>query len=449
MKSLSRVVWSEGMHLGPHEFQAQSRYFEESIHFAASTLWRRGYGFSGCTLDAEALRNGTLNLIHACGIFPDGTPFHMPQADPAPAPRPIAADFSPTADSLTVHLAVARHKRQARNCALQPNDLTTRYVSEAREFNDDTSGSDIRKVQVGRKNIRFVLESELNEDLASLPLGRIRRDGAGHFVFDPEFIPPCVQISASERIMLLVRRLIEILQAKSDSLSRSAAAPVSPTGQFSQRDIAHFWFIHAVNSALSALQHIWSTKRGHPEELFIELSRLGGALCTFSLESHPRSLPAYDHDHLETCFDQLDRHIRNHLELIVPTNCITIPLTRSAEWYWEGDVADTRCLGRSRWIFGIRAKLNEPELIHRTPQLVKVCSAKFVGELVRRAIAGLALVHLPVPPPAVPAQLESQYFAISKDGPFWDHIVQTRRVGIYVPAELPDAELELVVLLDR
>src|SRR4051794_35998425 len=36
MRSLSRVVWFEGMYLGPHHFQAQSRYFEDSTNFATS-----------------------------------------------------------------------------------------------------------------------------------------------------------------------------------------------------------------------------------------------------------------------------------------------------------------------------------------------------------------------------------------------------------------------------
>jgi type VI secretion system protein ImpJ len=84
----------------------------------------------------------------------------------------------------------------------------------------------------------------------------------------------------------------------------------------------------------------------------------------------------------------------------------------------------------------------------RTPQLVKICSAKFVGDLVRRAMAGLPLRHLPSPPPALPAKVETQYFLISKEGPFWDNIVQTRALGIYVPGDLPDAEIEVYVVLD-
>lgn len=445
MKFLSRVVWSEGMHLGPHEFQAQNRYFEDAIQFATDSLRFCGYGLSGCTLDAEALRNGTISLTHACGIFPDGLPFHMPQGDPFPAARPIADVFPPTAESLTLHLAVAARRPSGRNCSLNGSTEGVRFLAEPREFNDENSGMDTRSVKVGRKNVRFVLEHEVTEELVSVPIARIRRDGAGNFVYDTDFIPPCVQISASERLMLLVRRLIEILEAKSSSLSRSGGGGA----QFSPRDISNFWLLHAVNSGLTALTHLWVSKRGHPEELFVEMSRLAGALCTFSLDAHPRDLPAYDHDHPERCFTQLDIHIREHLETIIPTNCVTIALQKIADCFYEGDVIDSRCLGRSRWILGVRSAVSEPELITRTPQLVKICSAKFVGELVRRAIAGLPLTHLPTPPTAIPAKVEAQYFSVSKDGPFWEHIVQTQRVGVYVPVELPEAELELFAVLDR
>src|ERR1700693_5800378 len=88
MKLLSRVVWSEGMYLGPHHLQVQGRYFEDSIQFATSSLWFAAYGLAGVELDADALHNGTLSLLHARGIFPDGLPFNMPEGEaPPPAPR--------------------------------------------------------------------------------------------------------------------------------------------------------------------------------------------------------------------------------------------------------------------------------------------------------------------------------------------------------------------------
>src|SRR5579875_3347737 len=41
MRNLSRVVWSEGMYIAPHHFQAQNRYFEDSVQNDCSC---RGWG---------------------------------------------------------------------------------------------------------------------------------------------------------------------------------------------------------------------------------------------------------------------------------------------------------------------------------------------------------------------------------------------------------------------
>src|SRR5437016_7705912 len=134
MKSLSRVVWQEGMYLGPHHFQAQSRYFEDSIHFATAALWPHTHGLVGCALDEEALTNGTVSIVHARGIFPDGLLFHMPESDPLPLARNIAELFPPTRDKVTVLLAVATHKEDGLNCSLsasQPQD-GNRYTSDTR-----------------------------------------------------------------------------------------------------------------------------------------------------------------------------------------------------------------------------------------------------------------------------------------------------------------------------
>src|SRR5215470_2809458 len=99
---LSRVVWQEGMYLAPHHFQAHGRYFEDSIRFSISALWKEPYGLLGSLLDEEALRNGTLSLIHARGVLPDGLPFLMPECDALPPPRPIGDLFPPERDRLMV-----------------------------------------------------------------------------------------------------------------------------------------------------------------------------------------------------------------------------------------------------------------------------------------------------------------------------------------------------------
>ena len=451
MKLLSRVVWSEGMHLGPHHFQVQSRYFEDSIQFAVSSLWFAAYGVAGLELDSEALRNGTVALVHARGIFPDGLPFNMPESDALPAPRAIADLFPPTRDAITVLLAIPPRKPNGVNCAIETNPVSpvdARYLAESKVLHDENTGADERPVRFGRKNLRLVVDTEPAGDLVTLPLARVMRDGAGHFIYDPQFVPPVLGIGASQRLMEILRRLIEILNEKSATISRGPTASGGIAAEFSTREIANFWLLHAVNSALAPLRHLYMAKRGHPEELYREMARLGGALCTFALDSHPRSLPVYDHMNLSDCFDALDRHIRAHLETIVPTNCLSIPLASAGNYYYEGQVSDQRCLGRARWVLAVRADMGEAELMVEAPHLIKVCTPPFVRELVRRALPGMTLTHLPVPPAAISARVETQYFGVARTGPCWDHIVQTRTVGLYVPGEFANPEVEILVVLD-
>jgi type VI secretion system protein ImpJ len=448
MKNLSRIVWSEGMYLAPHHFQAQSRYFEDSIDFTASALWLEPWGFSACRFHEEALLNGSLVLLDARGILPDGLPFAMPDGDALPPPRRIADLFPPSRDKVTVLLCLPERKPDGRNCLESPGEAgDARYVAEPRPTTDESTGRDEKPVLFGRKRFRLLLETEPCEGMLAMPAARIMRDGSGRTVFDPDFIPPCLTIAASERLMRLLARLIDLLDEKSVALAAGGAAAGRTWTEYSTRDTAPFWMLPTVNSAIAPLRELHAARHAHPERLFLHLLRLAGALCTFSLESSPRDLPAYDHASLEAGFSALERHIRNHLEIIVPTAAIAIPLRRTSECFWEGSVADQRCLDRARWILEVRAAAGEVEVISRTPQLVKVCSRLYVAKLVERALPGMALTHLPSPPPALAARVDAHYFSISRAGPCWDHIVETREVGVYVPGDLPGAELELLVLL--
>jgi type VI secretion system protein ImpJ len=450
MKHLSKVVWHEGMYLGPHHFQVQSQSFEDLVHFSTSSLWFAPYGVISCQLDADALKNGILSLVHARGLFSDGLAFQMPDADALPPVLNINDLFSATRQSLIVLLAVPQWRPDGPNCALdsEPSQVELRYQAELRTLPDENTGRDEKQIQIGRKNIRFALDIQDNSGLITLPVARVLRDGSGRFIFDPSFIPPCLQISASERLLVIARTLVDILDEKSASLSRARRATAQGRAGYSSEEIASFWFVHTVNESLSVLRHLSVSERGHPEQLYLEMSRLAGALCTFGLDSHPETLPPYNHDDLEKCFGPLNQHIRAHLELVVPSNCVLIPLVLAGRNFRNGDVLDQRCLDRARWILAVRADTGEAEIIAKTPRLVKVCSKDLLPELVKTALPGLGLVHLPIPPSAIAPKVEFQYFGISRTGSSWEHIVQTRKVGVYVPDDLPGAEIELLVVLE-
>jgi type VI secretion system protein ImpJ len=444
---LSRVVWQEGMHLAQHHFQAQSRYVETAVHFALSSLFFAPYGLTGITLDGDALHNGTIVLQHAQGIMPDGLPFDIDASDAPPAPFVIGDRFSPTHDSHLVMLTIPAYQPDRANCLPPdgPSAPRARFAPVAISVLDDTRGRDERSVSVGRKNFALALDDAVAADHIAMPIARVRRGGKGHFVYDPEYIPPLLHLGASARLLEIVQRLVNVLDEKSSSMSRGRTGSVA---DFARQEVAGFWLLHTVNASVAPLRHLLQVKRVHPERLYVEMARLAGGLCTFSLDAHPHDIPLYDHDQLTDCFDTLDRFIRAGVELVSPTHSVVIPLSRTAPSLYTAAVTDPRCLGPSRWILGVRSNLDPVTLATRVPQLVKFCSRAWIQELVRRAFPGMSLTHLPIPPAGITPRSDAQYFLIAQTGGCWETMRKQPEIGVYVPDGIPMPELELTVLLD-
>jgi type VI secretion system protein ImpJ len=447
MRPLSRLVWSEGMHLAQHHFQAQNRYFEHSIGFALQHLFPASYGLLGCELDGDALHNGVVALLHARGVMPDGLAFHFPDCDPLPPSRDIRELFLPTEQSRVVILAVPPYREDGRNCALDGSGVEDlRYIGEELAVSDETTGIGTQPVRVGRKNFRLLLDTEGDAAAVRLPIARVRRDGSGHFVYDPEYVPPCLQIGASRRIVDLLARLTDILAAQSDALAGARREGAGDAADPAQQ-VARLWMLHTIHSSLGPLRHHLTSRRSSPEQVYTDLARLAGALCTFTLDTNPRDLPPYDHDHLEQCFTELDRWIRANLEVVAPSRCVTIPLTRSREFLFTGTVEDARALHPSRWILEVALEHLDPNAGTQLPRLLKVCAAKHIVRLVKEGLPGLVIEHLAVPPAEIPVRSQRQYFAVSLDGPCWAAIVKSSEVGVYTPDTAAVKELNVLAVL--
>jgi type VI secretion system protein ImpJ len=447
MKFLSRVVWSEGMHLGPHHFQTQSRYFEDTLWFLNSNLRQEPWGFLHFSIDTEALRNGLAILNFASGILPDGLIFDLPDCDSVPDPAQLSGLFASTDSEIILHLAIPPRLDQGLDCDLGGGP-SARYGAVQRTLRDDSVGQGENSVSFARKNLALLSQAQLTDHTVSFPIARVFRDGTGGFACDPDFIPPCLRISACESLVLLLHRLVQAIDEKIASTRNMRLG----SGRFelgtSALDVANYWFLHALCSTLPALRHHLQDRRSHPEEVYRDLVRLAGALSTFALESARDEIPQYRHRDLTSTFRELDSLIRRYLEIVAPSNSVTLQFSKADNYIYAAEVKDERCLRRARWIFGIRSSLTDSLILRQTPKLIKVCSAEGVAKLVQRALPGLELMHLPVPPAALHAQADMHYFSISLSGACWQHILQTKQVGVYLPGDLGDASFELTIITE-
>src|SRR5260370_10725535 len=128
-------------------------------------------------------------------VCEDAGAYKSPAGTAHPPVQNINELFSPTRESLIVLLAVPPRRPEGPNCALngETSEMELRYQAESRTLPDANTGRDERDIQVGRKNIRFAVETQPNKGLVTLPVARVLRDGAGRFIFDPGFIPPSRQ----------------------------------------------------------------------------------------------------------------------------------------------------------------------------------------------------------------------------------------------------------------
>jgi type VI secretion system protein ImpJ len=454
MSKAQKVVWTKGMFLMPQHFQAQDEYFEQLLEFRAANSAFANWGFSALGIDEASLANGLFTLRHCAGVMPDGLIFDMPVVDEVPPGRPVKEMFPATEVTLDVYLAIPQERPSSVNFTMLSKSSSatngqtaTRYVAETRDVIDATLGSDEKPIQVGKKAFRLLFEGESLEGFSRMRIAQIARNASGAYVVGPKFIPPLINVAASDYLMVLARRQVEVLTAKASSLGRPHRQRGQDRPDFTTTEVADFWLLHTVNSCLPELRHIWKVRRGHPDVLYRAMLRLAGALTTFSMSESLDDLPDYDHANLGESFTALDETILRLLEIALPTKCLTIPLHLTDKLVWSGAISDERYLKDSQFVLSVSASLPVDELIAKFPQLAKLSSPDDTSRLIRNSLPGVTLRHLSSPPPGVRITLDNQYFGLVQSGKLWEDLVKARAVNVFVPSEIASPKMELLVVL--
>jgi type VI secretion system protein ImpJ len=449
MKQLRPVIWNKGTFLTPQHLQVQDRFLEDALQFRLEALKFCAWGFSELVIDQQKLATGQFAISRASGIFPDGLLFDIPDADPAPPSKALVEAFEPGVQSLDIYLTVPDYRQRGLNVAIGQKDAGTRYIAEVASFRDENTGSSEKPVQVARKNLRFMTEGENREGNSALRVANVEKAAGETLRLNPRFVPPLLDIHASEYAQGVIRGIIEILAARSSQLSSTRRQKNQSLADFTASDIANFWLLYTVNSHFPIFSHMFEAKRAHPEELYSAMVELAGSLTTFSPKLKPRDLPLYDHDNLGPMLAGLDDKLRSLLQTVVPTNVVSLPLKLTQPSIYATALAEEKYLADTRMYLAVNAEAGESFVIQKVPQAVKVCSATHIDHLVQKALPGVELKHLTNPPNAIPVKLKYQYFSLNQSGPAWEAIRRSRNVAAYVPEDLPKPQLELIILLPQ
>ena len=447
IRALDRVVWAKGMLLTPQHFQAHGNYIDDAVQFRFVASLFANWGILSVACDEDELPNGQFRLTEFRAVLPDGTLIDCPSVDRAPSARPFSQYFPPNQDVLDVFIAIPE-RVQGQNVSISANGDSSsrvRYTASVREIRDENGLDEDKPVQFAEKNLTVLFGNQPGNGFVRIRAAQIVRTAQGSFALSQDFIPPLLNIAASGALMSLLKRQIEILGSKAQSLGAGRRQRGKAAADFNVSDSANFWLLHTVNSFLPELTHIWNVRRGHPEPLYVSMLKLAGALATFSFETDVRSLPAYDHDNLGTCFAQLDAAIRALVETILPSRFVAISLKQNQR-IWSGDTEGERWGPNSQMYLAIAAEMGVDDLIRKTPNLVKIAASDEINNLITHALPAITIRHSTAPS-ALPYRVDCQYFAVNQSGRLWEAVVRTKKLSLFIPPELQGARPELFVVL--
>lgn len=431
----------------PQHFQQQALWEQCANDRIARIASPDAWGVIDVTLDSQALAVDRLQLSKLDLRLPDGTLIDSETADWLPAARNLA-DVPAQAGTVTVLAGVALADPQGGNCA-EPGEKPARPRRVTREYRQvaDLIGDGHEEISVERHIVALLFDFEQTGDYVTCPVARLVRTQNGRFEADDAFVPPCLFVSASTRLTQRMRRLSEILTAKSASLAVRRKERSDQIADFAVSDVALFWLLHTVNSAWPELARLAQAPDQHPERLYAALARLAGSLLTFSTTETLQAIPAYDHRAPEPVFAELESLIRTLLDAVIPSRVVPIALERLRGSMWLGRINDDRLTEGADYYLSVRAAMPAHALLEQLPSLCKTGAPDEVEQVVNSALAGIRLHPVSRLPAAIPLRIENQYFALDASDPAFGRMIDARACQIYLPASIPDPKLELYAVL--
>ncbi|MEN3332494.1 MAG: type secretion system protein ImpJ [Blastocatellia bacterium] len=448
MSRYRKVVWNEGMLLTPHHFQQSDNYQEELLNSRLNSVVPYGWGILELQINSEAIANGYFEIVHCQAVMPDGLVVNIPEADTAPDARPIEGRFDAAAESLDVYLSIPAKRVGAINFQANGGEggQMPRYLQQVGVVVDETNGENEQQMAFARGNFRILFADELRDGYSAIKIARLERTATGQLALSEKYIPPVLKLSASKWLFGMLSQIIEILIRKSSTLGEQRRQSAASLGVFNMGEVAPFWLLHTVNSAIPTLRHLFHTPLVHPERLYLEMARVEGELMTFATDRHPRDIVAYDHKDLFLTFSRLNAEIRDLLERVIPTRCVAIPLEQTRETLYVGRVHDDQLLKNATFFLGVGAQIAENRLIERVPRVVKIAALDVINTVVGAALPGVMLTHASPPPAPIPTRLGFHYFGLENRGPSWEEICDSKNLAIHVPQEFPDVKLEMYAI---
>lgn len=438
----NKVMWTEGMFLQPQHFQQQDRFNGRQLdgRIASSLPWL--WGFAALQIDDAALLQGRIMVTAARGVLPDGLAFSVPTDDPAPPAFDVPADVR---DQLVV-LAVPQSRPGITESDVEAGDGRASAMPPRWRVTDldvaDIHATSLREApaQIGRLNLRLMLERDTNDGYVTLGVVRvIERRADGRVVLDTHYVPPMLHAPAQPVLNAYLREVHGMLHQRGEAL----AARLSQPGRGGTGEIVDFLLLQAINRYQPLFGHLQHVPVLHPERLYDLCLGVAGELATFREQKRPPAYPDYRHDDLAGCFRPVIADLRQSLSMVLEQTALPIELQERKHGIRVAIIADPELLRSALFILAVNAQMPNEALRMRFPTQVKIGPAERIRDLVNLQLPGVTLRALPVAPRQIPYHAGFTYFELETRGnELWKQLETSGGLAMHIAGDFPGLSME-------
>ena len=439
MTWFNKVIWTEGMFLQPQHFQQHDRHVDYQLRQRLIACVGHAWGFVSISIDDAALALGKLSLNAAQGVLPDGTAFAIPGNDAAPAALDVPGDARN--ERVVLALALQRPGFVESDAEQAAGSMGPRYqVAEVQVGDSNTNLDRDASVQIGRLNLKLMLERDAGEGYATIAVARVvERRADNKLVLDAQFIPPMLQAQGHAILDGYVRELCGLLHQRGEAL----AARLTQPGRGGVAEIADFLLLESVNRSQPVFVQLSQRSVLHPETLYAACLGLAGDLSTFRDKRRPPAFPEYLHDDLARCFRAVIDDLRQSLSMVMEQTAIPIELQDRKYGIRVAIIPDPELQRTASFVLAVTAQMPGDALRARFPTQVKIGPVERIRDLVNLQLPGVTLRPLPVAPRQIPYHAGFNYFELdTRNNDLWKQLETSGGLAMHIAGEFPGLELE-------
>ena len=438
MSAYNKILWSEGLFLRPQHFQQQARYVERLLETRCNALRSHSWGCIELEFERDLLAIGKLGLRRAVGVFPDGTPFCLPDDEQLPVPLDIAANVRDETVFLALPVRSASAFEVDRGAAQEDVVRHTIREFEMRDTSSDAGGTAL--LEVAPLRTRLMLSHEPMEGYARIPIAQVVERRADQRVsLDERFIPTVLDVRAAPVLATFMTELQGLLNQRGEAL----AGRVSATGRGGAAEIADFLMLQAINRLQPLASHLVTGGLVHPEDLYRFCVAAAGELATFTTTAkRPAALPCYSHERLRESFDPVIAALRTALSAVLEQAAIAIPIEPKKFGLSVAAVADRTLFNTAVFVLAVRSDTPTEELRKRFPAQLKIGPVEKIRDLVNLQLPGISLQPIPVAPRQIPYHAGFVYFELDQANELWGQLKASGGIALHVAGEFPGLKME-------